>query len=332
MTLRTITEQQIRAHLTTKDAVAALEAALKGDVDPAADGAPDVHRVSAGEVLTIASEVSGHVGVNVLTDAPGNPSRGLERSQGLFLLLNAETLEPEAAVNARQLNRVRTAAVSALAAKHLAPRTIRRMVIFGSGPQARTHIQALLDTFESIDDVVIIGRDGYKAEGVAAYVIERGIQARIGHAVPTKQAVSEADLIVCATNASEPLLEAEWVRDTATIIAIGSYLPDSREVPGSLMGRSQVFVEDHAAAMREAGDVVLAVKEGEIAEADLVGLRALVRDEVRVDRTRPRVFKSVGQAWEDVVIATTIERAVPTTRPASNRQGAPGTDSVPVVR
>jgi ornithine cyclodeaminase len=63
-----------------------------------------------------------------------------------------------------------------------------------------------------------------------------------------------------------------------------------------------VVVEDVGAARREAGDVVLAVREGHLAEADVLGLADLVRG-AAVDRSRPSVFKSVGMPWEDLAVA-----------------------------
>jgi ornithine cyclodeaminase len=64
-------------------------------------------------------------------------------------------------------------------------------------------------------------------------------------------------------------------------------------------------VESVAAACEEAGDVIMAMAEGAVARSGLVGLAALVRKEANAT-TGPRLFKSVGMAWEDLVVAAAV--------------------------
>ena len=87
---------------------------------------------------------------------------------------------------------------------------------------------------------------------------------------------------------------------------MGSHSPAARELPGALMQRAYVVVEDRAVAQREAGDVVMAISDGLMTELDIdADLGELVRG-AGVGRTRPRVFKSVGMAWQDAVVAEAI--------------------------
>jgi ornithine cyclodeaminase len=90
------------------------------------------------------------------------------------------------------------------------------------------------------------------------------------------------------------------------VIAVGSHEPHVRELDAALLARATVVVEDPATALREAGDVILAVHEGALTPADLVGLADLVRAP-RVGAA-PRVFKSVGMAWQDLVVAAELHR------------------------
>lgn len=314
MSLPMITAEEIARHLSPADAVDALEAALLGDLDPAADPARTHTPTSAGELLYMPSEWGGHVGAKLLSIAPENPRRGRERIQGFYVLLDAETLTPGALMDGIGLTNLRTSAVTALAAKHLAAPRASKLVVFGSGPQAKAHIAALR-AVRPIDDVVIIGRDGYKAEGLAAWVIEQGLRARIGQAVPTKQALADADLVVCATTATEPLFEDAWVKPGAAVLAIGSHEPAKRELPAGLLGRSSVVVEDRAVALAQAGDVVMAVAEGAVRPDALISLRELGRGEAQLAEGAPRVFKSVGQPWEDLVVAAAVSAKVPRRAP-----------------
>lgn len=279
-------------------AVDALEAALADGLDPAADPARISVPLDHGEFLLMPSQGPGVAGVKVLTVAPGNPERDLPRIQAVYLLCDAETLTPRALLDGSALTTLRTPALSAVAARHLAPSGPARVVVFGSGPQAWGHVHALAAVRE-LADVVITGRSAARAEELAERLRTEGVAARAGSA----SAVAEATIIVCATTASEPVFDGALVGDDAFVVAVGSHERDRREVDGELVGRSQVVVEDVATALREAGDVVMAIEEGHMDAAGLVPLAEMVRGAASVDRTRPRVFKSVGMGWEDLVVA-----------------------------
>ena len=279
-------------------AVDALEAALADGLDPAADPARISVPLDHGEFLLMPSQGPGVAGVKVLTVAPGNPERDLPRIQAVYLLCDAETLTPRALLDGSALTTLRTPALSAVAARHLAPSGPARVVVFGSGPQAWGHVHALAAVRE-LADVVITGRSAARAEELAERLRTEGVAAMAGSA----SAVAEATIIVCATTASEPVFDGALVGDDAFVVAVGSHERDRRELDGELVGRSQVVVEDVATALREAGDVVMAIEEGHMDAAGLVPLAEMVRGAASVDRTRPRVFKSVGMGWEDLVVA-----------------------------
>ncbi len=109
------------------------------------------------------------------------------------------------------------------------------------------------------------------------------------------------------------MFDAELIADTAVVIAVGSHEPDARELPGALCARATVVVEDVATALREAGDVCLALDEGDLHAADLVPMRDLVTGRALPDPGRPLVFKSVGMSWEDLIVAEAVLRGRSTT-------------------
>jgi ornithine cyclodeaminase len=143
-----------------------------------------------------------------------------------------------------------------------------------------------------IEHVGVIGRDRGSTEAFAG---ELGAEPA--------DSVAGADLICCATTAREPLFDGDAAAAHATVVAIGSHEPDVREVDERFLARATVVVESRASALREAGDVVLALRAGAIAEDDLHDLGELVRGEVRFRTDRPRLFKSTGMAWQDLVTA-----------------------------
>jgi ornithine cyclodeaminase/alanine dehydrogenase-like protein (mu-crystallin family) len=285
------------------EATSSLERALLDGLDPADAVERAVVDVSSGQLLMMPAETPSSVGMKLSTVAPLNTQRGLPRIQGLFVLLDHDTLTPVALIDGAALTTLRTPAVSAVAVRHLAGTDARHLVVFGSGPQAWGHIQTLR-TIRPIERVTVVGRDRRRAEDLVARVDDGHISADVGK----PEAVSAADIVVCATTAAEPLFDSSWLAPNTCVVAVGSHEPDRRELDSSLLGRAAVdggvVVEDPRVALREAGDVVLAVAEGALAGEQLIGIASLVHRESRLDGTS--VFKSVGMGWQDLVVAQAV--------------------------
>ncbi|MFE6306796.1 ornithine cyclodeaminase family protein [Nocardiopsis sp. NPDC057823] len=282
-----------------------VERALLDGFDPAGDPARSNTGAGSGHLLLMPSTLGEWVGVKVASVAPGNPDLGLPRIQAVYVLMDARTLTPRALVDGVALTSLRTPATSAVAADRLAAPGASRLVVFGNGPQAVEHAVAMAG-IRDLADVRLVGRDPGRVAAAAAELVGRGVPAVPGTAAD----VADADIVVCATSAAEPLFDGALVRDGACVVAIGSHEPDRRELDGALMGRSLVAVEDHGTAMRECGDVVMAVAEGALSKDALVGLAPLVRGEVRRATDRPNVFKGAGMSWQDLAVAVGVAPAL----------------------
>ncbi|MFC4565741.1 ornithine cyclodeaminase family protein [Nocardiopsis mangrovi] len=289
----------VHAALPMRDAVRALQQALRDGLSPEADPPRGVLPVDNGQLLLMPAHGRAYAGVKVATVAPGNPARGLPRIQGRYLLLCAETLTPLATLDGIALTDIRTAAVSAAAADLLAPRDASRLVLFGGGPQARSHLRAL-HAVRPITRVTVVGRTPDRARTLA-----RGLPDISGVRVDTggPEAVASADLVACCTTATTPLFDGDLLPPHATVVAVGSHEPGAREVDTRTVLRSTVVVEAVSAATREAGDIVQVIREGLLDPAALVPLADLARGAALPVDGRPRLFKSVGMAWEDLVLA-----------------------------
>ena len=286
------------------EAADAIEAALTAGLDLASDPPRLAVEAASGQILLMPGEHGGRAGVKVVTVAADNPGAGLPRVQGVYVLMEAATLSPIAVIDGTALTSLRTPAVSAVAVRQLASPDASTLVLFGTGPQAWGHVAAVR-AVRPVTEVVIVARDRERADAFVHRVAATGIAATSGDA----DAVAGADIVVCATTAGEPLFDGASVAGTACVVAVGSHHPHRRELDGRLMARSTVVVEDVPTALREAGDVVMAIAEGATTPADLHGLADLVVGRVGIDPTGPRVFKSVGMAWEDLVVADRIHRA-----------------------
>lgn len=299
-----ISAEEVFARVDFERAARAIQRDLRAGLDPATDFSRGILDVAAGQLLLMPTQSSEFVGVKVATVAPGNPDLGLERIQGVYLLMEAATLSPIALIDGTALTTLRTPAVSAAAADLLAPATVEHLVVFGSGPQAWGHIEAMRG-IRSIGRVSIVARNQERAAALADRVRASGLTATVG----TADSVRDAQLIVCATTARTPVFDGTLVPDDSCTVAVGSHEPDARELPSALVDRAQLVVEDIAVALREAGDLIIPIGEGVIAADALVPMRDIVTESVAVDHSRPRVFKSSGMSWEDLVIAAEVFRA-----------------------
>jgi ornithine cyclodeaminase/alanine dehydrogenase-like protein (mu-crystallin family) len=122
--------------------------------------------------------------------------------------------------------------------------------------------------------------------------------------------VAGADVIVCATSAGEPVFDSASTKPDVIVIAVGSHDPDRREVDTQLVARAQVIVEDRDTALRECGDVVMAIADSEPTAADLTPMKDVVTGATTLDLDRAVFFKSSGMSWEDVVVAEAIANRI----------------------
>jgi ornithine cyclodeaminase/alanine dehydrogenase-like protein (mu-crystallin family) len=278
------------------DAITAVATALSGGLQPQASLPRSIHDLRHGQLLLMPAESATAVGVKLSTVAPGNPGRGAPRVQALYVLYDRVTLTPVALLDGTALTTVRTPAVSAVAVDHLAPPGARRLVVLGSGPQAWGHVEALR-TIRPVDDVTVVGQDRGRAEALVTRVRNSGLAARVG----SPDDVADADVVVCATTARRPLFDGRRLRPGTCVVAVGSHEPDARELDDATIGSAdRVVVESRGVAMREAGDIIQAVRAGVVREDSLVDLGEAVR---LAPPAGSSVFKSVGMGWQDLVVA-----------------------------
>ena len=219
----------------------------------------------------------------------------MPRIQAAYLLYDQDTLALRAVLDGTALTTLRTPAVSVAAVLGHLPDGAMRVAVIGAGPQATAHVAALAAVRE-LADVAYLVRDPSRTP-LDAVALGSG---------PADDALGSADVVVCATSARSPVLHSAHVRDEAIVVAVGSHEPDARELDAALLGRSTVVVEDVATALREAGDVVLAISEGTLTASDLLTMRDVVTGRTVVPRDRPLVFKSVGMSWQDLVVAESV--------------------------
>jgi len=122
-------------------------------------------------------------------------------------------------------------------------------------------------------------------------------------AMDLEQAVRGADVLVTATNAVEPFLKGEWLKQGAHVNAVGSPRPTWRELDDAAMHNTLV-VDSREAVLKESGDVILS-KATISAEAG-----ELFAGSKKLQRSETTIFKSVGIAVEDIAAARLVYDAI----------------------
>jgi ornithine cyclodeaminase/alanine dehydrogenase-like protein (mu-crystallin family) len=299
MTLPRVGAAQLTELLPMEAAIDALEAAFRIDRLPEAPLRQHVP-AGTGDLLLMPAVGPQGAGVKLVTVTPPNPERGLPLIQGVYVLFAPVTLEPVAVLDGAALTAIRTAAVSGLATRYLARKDARRLVIFGAGTQGRSHLEAML-AVRPVEEVTVVSRSAGPAERLVATAEELGLRAAVG----TPEAVAHADLVCTCTTSDSPVFEGSRLPHGAHVNAVGAYRPDARELDEDTIRRARVVVETREAALEEAGDLVIPIKDGAIgAEHIVADLREVVRGaEVRRSEDDVTVFKSVGVAFEDLAVA-----------------------------
>jgi ornithine cyclodeaminase/alanine dehydrogenase-like protein (mu-crystallin family) len=230
------------------------------------------------------------MGLKLVSFYPGNAGTAVPTHMAMVLLFRPDTGEPLAVMDGRLITEMRTAAVSAAATKYLAPPESRVLALLGSGVQAQAHLEAL-GHLHRYDEIRVWSRTpGHAARFAAAHG---------AIATSAEAAVRDADVIVAATNALEPILKGEWLKPGAHVNTVGSPRPNWRELDDRAM-RNTLVVDSREAVLRESGDVILsgAAIYAEIGEI-FAGLKPAPSSETTI-------FKSVGLAIEDVATARLV--------------------------
>jgi len=256
-------------------------------------------------ILMACAGLGDRAGVKTISVFDGNPSRGLPRLLSHYALHDASTGALLALMDGAHLTAVRTAATSALAATFLARPESSRVGVFGTGVQARSHLEALRARFP-VTEALVVGRTPERGAAFAA-AMERELGLRVRPAGGPEALMAEADIVVTATTAGAPLFPGRLLRPGHCVLAVGAFTAATREVDSEAVRRARVFVDTWLGAMEEAGDVLIPLREGTIARSHVAGeLADLVAGRVPGRRGDDEItlFKSVGSALEDLAAAT----------------------------
>jgi ornithine cyclodeaminase/alanine dehydrogenase-like protein (mu-crystallin family) len=236
-----------------------------------------------------------------------SPRLAEERLQATYMLFDVESGCAKLVIPANYLTDLRTAAASAVATKFLAREDARVLGVFGTGRQARAHLQ-VLQHVRRFERALVTGKDTARAKDFAQQM-ETELSIKI-EAVYARTCAGESDVLCTCTTSRSPLFDGTMVRKGTHVNGVGSFQPTTRELDDTLVRRSRIVVDTYDGALAEAGDLLLPLKSGFIKREHLLAdLHQLVsgKKQVRTSPTEITLFKSVGNALEDLAAAQLLE-------------------------
>jgi ornithine cyclodeaminase len=235
---------------------------------------------------------------------PGNRNLGLPSVSAVVVVLDPVTGQPRAFLDGEAVTTARTSAASALAAKLLSRPGRVEVAVLGCGVQGRAHARALAATLPV--SAIRMWSPSEASRRSATTTLEEELGLPVRPSDDARGAVDGADVVVTATTSAEPVLEATWVLPGTTVLSVGSFAPDRREVGDDLVRAAATIVVDHPeTAAQQAGPIVRALEHALIAPSDLVGLGDIVNGTApgRYSDEDIVFYNSVGLGIQDAAAA-----------------------------
>lgn len=247
-----------------------------------------------------------HFVIKVASGFYGNTALGLPQADGLMLVFSQKTAQLECILlDECHLTNVRTAAAGAVVARHLAPRTVERIGVFGAGVQGRMQVEALLPITDC-REVIVWGTGSDELEAYRAAMAPHGLS--IETTTVGDEIAATANLIITATPSHTPLLDVNQIRPGTHITAMGSDTREKNELDPAILGKADVVVADSIEQCLERGEVYQAIRAGELGEERVVELGDVIvnPDLGRTSDSQITVADLTGVAVQDIQISKAV--------------------------
>lgn len=249
--------------------------------------------------LSAVSPSGGTMGCKLIAASPR-----ARRASYLVALFDQRSMALAALIDGNRLTGLRTAATAALAVDRLAPPRPLRIGVIGAGFEARGALECLA-AVRTLHSVRVFSPTPASRERFA-----QGFRPALDviAADDAAAAVQGADVVLCAARSRDesPVLRGDWLAAGATVVSLGSTLPEQRELDEATMARAACIVADMPDEVaHDTGDAIAAAKAGVDVAAKLVPLADLVAGRIVPRRHEADIvlYKSVGSALQDIVVA-----------------------------
>ena len=313
MKLRILSGNEVRRALSMANAIEAVKSAFaqlstgRADV-PVRTGVNVPAHKGVSFFMPAFLRDSDQLGVKIASVFPENQKRSFPTIHAVIAVIDSETGRPTAIIDGTYLTALRTGAATGAATDLLARRGASIAAIIGAGGQAPAQLEGVCEV-RDVEEVRVYSLHPESTEKFAREMREAGgrIPQHVTAVSSAKEALRGADIVCTATTAIAPVFADADLEAGTHINAVGSFTPEMREVPEETIGRSRVVVDSREACWEEAGDLLIPLKKGLISRdhvhAELGEILSGAKPGRRTD-AEVTIFKSVGNAVQDVAVAT----------------------------
>lgn len=306
--MRIVSAADVDAALTFPALIDALADAFGGDII----APPRHHHTKANEatpdqtLLLMPAWNGRYITTKLVCVTPDNGSRALPAVMASVIVMNAQTGAQIAMIDGARVTLWRTACASALAARYLARRDAKHLLIVGAGALAPFLAKAH-SAVRAYEKITIWNRTAGNAEAVAQALADEGFNTAVSDDLDA--ATREADTVSAATLSTVPLIRGANLQPGSHIDLVGAFTPLMRETDDACVQRASLFVDTFAGALSEGGDLVQPIKAGLISRDDVRAELAMLTCGAHAGRINDEeitLFKSTGASLEDFAAAALI--------------------------
>lgn len=306
-----ISSSEVKKNFSMAEAIAAMADAF-GSLSAGKSFVPQryVTTIADGNLHMLLKPVSvdeeNRAAIKVLTQKEKGAVDGIPAIVGVVMVLDTLTGEILSLMDGEYLTALRTGAASGLATRYFSGEDINTVAIFGCGAQGKTQLEAVC-AVRKIKKVWVFDTHRDTAEQFIKEMSGKlGVKIELAS---QRDVLKECDVICTATNAEEPLFYKNEIKAGVHINAIGSFKPNMQELDPELLKEARIFVDQKEPCLAESGDLIKPINAGLFSEdhiAGEIGAFALGRIEGRTDDKQLTVFKSVGIAIQDYMVANKV--------------------------
>ncbi len=264
-------------------------------------------------VMPALADRQGLASVKLLADLPGNAAHGLPVQRSVVILVSQATGACQAIFHGQIPTRIRTAAASAVATRHLSRPDSRVLGLVGAGDLAIEHVSAI-SLVRPLTSVRVWSRNPTTVARFVEQVRLRHPDLVLETVQSPREVVEGSDIVCTVTPSRNPLVEGAWFQPGLHLNAVGAPpRPDHREIDSAGMARGRLFVDSIGTALHESGDILLAIADGAITRDQVsseLGHVITGKAPGRLTLQDITVYNSVGLGIQDLAIGgLLLERA-----------------------
>lgn len=300
---RILTDDDLTAPSLMPAAIAAVEAGMRSRAAGTLVSPPR-HAVRLGDRGHLVFTIGGSLAMPAL--AGFRVYDTLEGSAGdqLVAVWSLETAQLECVVLGARLGEIRTGAIGGVAIRHMSKPDAHIVGIIGSGRQARMQLEAAV-AVRRVNSVRVYSRNPARCRDFAE-TMSRRLDLSIAPAGTAKEAVVDAEIVICATTSTTPVLDASWLRPDAHLTTVGPKTRDGHEIGLDVADWAAVVATDAPEQVCSYGTPFFLdgwTRRDEVADLSVFAAGAR---KARLSGFESTLFCSAGLAGTEVLVASAL--------------------------